>query len=46
MSQVWKNFSVEGIMPGSNILLIMLLDEMAKSAELKSDKELKVYNFY
>lgn len=26
------------------MLLIMLVDEMAKAAELKSEKELKVYN--
>ena len=30
--------------PKSNILLVMLMDEMAKSAELKSEEELKVNN--
>lgn len=40
--QVWKNLTLEGLLSGSNILLIMIVDEMAKSAELKSDEELKV----
>ena len=40
--QGWINLSLEGILPGSNILYLMLVDEMAKSLELKSDEELKV----
>ena len=40
--QGWINLSIEGILPGSNILYLMLVEEMAKSLELKSDDELKV----
>lgn len=39
---MWKNLNLDGLFAGSNMLLIMLVDEMAKSVELKSDKELKV----
>ena len=40
--QGWSNLTLDGILPASNILLILLMGEMAKSAELKSDELLKV----
>ena len=42
--QGWTNLTCEGMFPKSNMLLVMLMDEMAKSAELKSEEELKVNN--
>ena len=38
---MWQNLTIEGIIPGSNMLMVTLVDEMAKAAELKSDAELK-----
>ena len=39
--QVWMNLSIKGIHPGSNMLMVVLVDEMAKAAEMKPDAELK-----
>ena len=46
LMQGWTNLTCEGMFPKSNILLAMLMDEMAKSAELKSEEELKVNNSF
>lgn len=35
------NLTNNGIFPGSNMLMVVLVDELAKAAELKSDAELK-----
>ena len=40
--QVWMNLTIQGIFPGSNILSVVVVDEMAKAAELKSDSDLMV----
>ena len=42
VQQVWQNLNIEGILPGSNMLMGVVVDEMAKAIELKSDAELKV----
>ena len=34
------NLTIEGIFPGSNMLSVVVVDEMAKAAELKSDSDL------
>ena len=36
------NLTNENLFPGSNMLMLVLVDEMAKTAELKSNAELKV----
>jgi monoamine oxidase len=38
---LWVNVTTPGMFPGSNILLSVLVDDMAKKAELKSEAELK-----
>ena len=39
------NLTIDGIFPDSNMLVVVLLDDMAKAAELKSERELKAkYN--
>ena len=44
LHQVWMNLTLQGIFPGSNMLSVVLMDEMAKAAELKSDSDLMVVN--
>ena len=36
------NLTIQGIFPGSNMLSVVVVDEMAKAAELKSDSDLMV----
>ena len=36
------NLTIQGIFPGSNLLEVVVVDEMAKAAELKSDSDLMV----
>ena len=36
------NLTNDNMFPGSNMLMVVLVDEMAKAAELKSNEELKV----
>ena len=38
------NLTIQGIFPGSNILSVVVVDEMAKAAELKSESDLMVGN--
>ena len=38
---MWQNLNIEGILPDSNMLMGFVVDDMAKSIELKSDAELK-----
>ena len=38
---MWVNLATQGMFPGHNILLSVLVDDMAKNAELKSEAELK-----
>lgn len=40
--QIWQNLTIKGILPESNMLMGVLVDDMAKAAELKSNDELKV----
>ena len=38
------NLTLQGILPGSNMLSVVLMDEMAKEAEMKSEADLIVGN--
>ena len=40
--QMWLNLDSKEILPGSKMLMVMLVDEMAKAAENMSEAELKV----